>query len=63
MKCKVCGKYFTPKKDAVYQVCETTGGLINAVLKVFDAIDCPRCGCQRVLGVRMSPFVPARKDD
>lgn len=55
MKCKVCKKRFTPKKEAVYQVC-APNKLLTALTgneNHHDAIDCPRCGCQNILAERL----------
>lgn len=54
-KCKICGKRFNVIKDKVYIVIETQGfaAALSTPAKKYDAIDCPRCGCQQVLWVRM----------
>ena len=52
MKCGVCGKYFIPKKENVYLVAEKKMFSTQQV-ETYDAIDCPRCGCQKVLKLRM----------
>ena len=53
MKCTICGKRFSVKKEFVYKVVinqnemfKFTGGVI------FDAMDCPKCGCQHLLKER-----------
>ena len=56
MKCKVCRKWFVPTVDRVYQAREEIGGALAALSSVprtYDVIDCPRCGCQHPLKVRM----------
>ena len=58
-KCNVCGKRFTLSKEHVYQVSEpqpVTKMLVDAV-KVYDVMDCPQCGCQMLLKVRMPKFM------
>lgn len=57
--CKVCGKMVYPKTGYVVRDRIMNGG-INAVLagnsteaKIYDAMDCPECGCQMVLKERM----------
>lgn len=53
-KCKVCGKRFDIKKDAVYQV-RPSVSFTEAFTKessTYDAVDCPNCGCQHRLAVR-----------
>lgn len=54
MKCAVCRKRFTVSKEHVYQASET---ILIDVIKVYDVVDCPRCGCQKILAVRMPKFV------
>lgn len=56
MKCSVCKKRFTIAKPNVYRVrvLEKSVWLPNAVLRTFDAIDCPKCGCQHLLKPRES---------
>ena len=58
MKCCVCGMRLEPRKETVYQVSESLSvtQALTDTAKVFDAIDCPRCGCQHVLKVRMPRF-------
>ena len=53
MKCTICGKRFSVKKKYVYnvvfkqyEVLSFTGDVI------FDAMDCPNCGCQHLLKER-----------
>ena len=58
VKCHVCGNKFAPEKDNTYIVANSLrGGLAAAFsgeeLKLFDAIDCPFCDCQNILGVRL----------
>lgn len=54
MKCKICGKRFKLIKENRYLATEKTGAL--AVLakpsKIFEAFDCPRCGCQNIVNIR-----------
>lgn len=57
IKCNVCGKRFVPNKEAIYQTVEKLT-LSQALMlapepKQYDVIDCPRCGCQHLLGIRM----------
>lgn len=51
MKCDVCGKRFRPKKDNVYKVKISKDSVF-----AWDAIDCPRCGCQRLMAARKPKF-------
>ena len=48
LTCKMCGEEFRPHKDHRYTVVKYQG-----LFLFFDAIDCPHCGCQMILGERM----------
>ena len=53
--CKVCGKRFTPKKDDIYTA-EEPRSVSECLTKApvrFSAIDCPRCGIQIPLAIRI----------
>lgn len=54
-KCIVCGKRFMPQMENVYRVIDQVPPLkvITDVSHVYDAIDCPRCGCQVKLNIRL----------
>lgn len=54
MICKVCKSYYKPKKENRYEVVESKGVLsaIAAPAKVFEAFDCPKCGCQNLVNIR-----------
>ena len=53
MKCTICGKRFSIKKKYVYNVVVNKNeGLLVACNVIFDAIDCPNCGCQHLLKER-----------
>ena len=58
MKCKVCGKRFTPTVERVYQASEevTIFSALTTAPRVYDVMDCPQCGCQQLLKVRMPRF-------
>lgn len=52
--CGVCGYRATPTKEAIY-VAEEPRGFMEALTKPptrFNAMDCPRCGCQIQLAIR-----------
>lgn len=52
--CGVCGYRITPKKEEIY-VAEERHAFVDALTKPnirFNAMDCPRCGCQIMLAVR-----------
>ena len=54
MKCKICGKRFKMQKENKYLVKageKEFEGLIRAA-KVFEAFDCPQCGCQNIVNIR-----------
>lgn len=66
--CGVCGYRVTPTKEEIY-IAEEPRGFTECLTKPttrFNAIDCPRCGCQIALAIRvprvdLSPI--AERDD
>ena len=53
--CSVCGYRFTPTKEEVYTA-EEPRAFVEALTTPptrFSATDCPRCGCQIPLAVRV----------
>ena len=53
--CGVCGYRVTPTKEEIY-VAEEPRGFMDALTKPpmrFSAMDCPRCGCQIPLAIRV----------
>lgn len=53
IKCKVCKKRFSPKKENKYIVQEIpTVTNVFTGTKAFEAFDCPKCGCQNIVGIR-----------
>ena len=53
MKCTIFGKRFSVQKKYVYNVVVNKNeGLIIPCNVIFDAMDCPKCGCQHLLKVR-----------
>lgn len=53
MKCTICGKRFSVKKEYVYKVVVNKNeGLVFPCNVIFDAMDCPKCGCQHLLKER-----------
>lgn len=54
MICKVCKSYYKAKKENRYEVIESKGALstIAEPAKIFEAFDCPKCGCQNIVNVR-----------
>lgn len=63
--CHVCGMAFNPSPERRYTVKEKDG--IGAIVgnTYYDAFDCPHCGCQNIVGLRLDPiFVkPAEEDE
>ena len=61
--CKVCGKAFYPKSEYIAKDRVISGGISAAIggnsaePEIYDAMDCPVCGCQQVLKKRL------RKDE
>lgn len=54
VKCNVCNYKFNVNKDKIYEVTENKG--ITAIMSgsdTFDATNCPRCGCQKILWKRL----------
>lgn len=58
IKCTVCGKRFTPEKEAVYQATEKVSAIesFSKIARIIDVIDCPNCGCQHMLKIRMPVY-------
>lgn len=60
MICEVCNFKFDLTKDIRYTVRENeTSGICtvgkNVESQQYDAVDCPRCGCQSIIGKRLRP--------
>lgn len=53
MKCNVCSRRFELNKRNKYMV-EKNEGLLASVFskKVYEAFDCPKCGCQNIVNIR-----------
>ena len=52
VKCNVCGCNLTPANDKPHYVAKRPDGAL------VDAFDCPRCGCQIVVGERYERVEP-----
>lgn len=54
MKCKICGKRFKLMKENRYLATEKIGALegLTKAAKIFEAFDCPHCGCQNIVNTR-----------
>lgn len=65
-KCRICGTRFLPDKDALYLATERVAplsALVSSAAKTFECVDCPKCGCQNAVNVRISADVdPADKE-
>lgn len=62
IKCKVCGHEFTPVIDKHYITRDNGESGISTAFKhvegnMYDAFDCPACGCQVVAQERKRIFV------
>ena len=52
IKCSICNNEFSIDKKNVYQVTCGIGSFFQPK-DLFDAIDCPYCGCQKLLCKRL----------
>lgn len=53
-RCKICGRYFRPKKNKKYEIVKEPTGL-NVLVEeptIYECFDCPRCGCQNIANIR-----------
>ena len=59
MKCKACKRIMRLKKENKYLVRINPGlvGIIEGKNNIFEAFDCPKCGCQNIIGVRETHIV------
>lgn len=53
IECKICGAEFTPTKEMHYIAREKGITGLTVIVKndeseIYDAFDCPQCGCQLV---------------
>lgn len=58
-RCEVCGKRLVINRDTVYTV-NASSAFITAfsTTAYFNAVDCPQCGCQKILKQREMTIVP-----
>ena len=70
LKCKICGTEFPPVMDKHYIARENgiQGGLVQLSNgkqegKIYDAFDCPMCGCQVVVQDRKRTYGIADKEN
>lgn len=50
--CKVCKSRFPLANDARYTVKEKTS-MIPRITKLIECFDCPVCGCQNTVNIRL----------
>lgn len=50
VKCNVCNHSFMVEKEKIKVVSE----LVGIITKYYNAVDCPKCGCQKVLWPRLT---------
>lgn len=52
--CEVCGNDLVLEKERVYTATESGGLAATLFLNtMYDAADCPKCGCQNILCKRL----------
>ena len=58
IRCKVCRTPFIPQKDALYLSAEKPAplsALVSPPSRIYECFDCPKCGCQTAVNVRITP--------
>lgn len=60
-KCKVCGKKLTLCSDLRYEV--TRFSYLSEEPTIYEAFDCPKCGCQNIVGIRETKNEPISTSD
>ena len=55
IKCKVCGKRFVLERENKYETVNEEKGLLSLATKavVYEAFDCPQCGCQNIVNEKI----------
>lgn len=55
LRCKVCGARFNISKEDRYIAQERLTGFesITKAPKDFECFDCPECGCQNIVSIRI----------
>lgn len=53
-KCRACGRRFRMLAKNRYNVCVRPVGIncLTQGVTHYEAFDCPKCGCQNIVGVR-----------
>ena len=56
IKCKVCKTRFSGSKETLYLATENPALLtaLTTAAKAFECFDCPQCGCQNAVNIRMA---------
>lgn len=64
-KCNACGHRFHPDKEKIYpaQNRQTVIEALSSAPQTFDMMDCPRCGCQVALAVRLPAMNTEESED
>lgn len=57
MKCKVCNKRFKLLSNKKYLVEVNGGSLFQPLKEIYEAFDCPKCGCQNIVNTRKNNIV------
>lgn len=54
-ECRVCGYRFTPERENIYTAEEprSMADMLTKAPTRFSAVDCPICGCQIALAIRV----------
>ena len=63
MKCKVCNKRFKLNKVDKYLAVIRPVGLtcLTERSKIYEAFDCPKCGCQNLVSIREDMYNPMQE--
>lgn len=65
IKCKVCGTRFAMSKESLYLATEKTAVLaaLTTPAKAFECFDCPKCGCQNAVNIRMAAVMEIEDEE
>lgn len=62
VKCNICNYKFHIEKSKVTKVTENKGlSSITTGASIYNAIDCPNCGCQKILWTRLPELANVNK--
>jgi hypothetical protein len=59
IRCKICNTWFAASRYSRYMVPERNG-LFHNKERMIECFDCPSCGCQNAVNVRVLPPQPER---